>query len=259
MAKLLMAGGIILLFSIYAHGQDDATTNPLSLLPTLTIEEEGDDSNKQEADVVPLETDEATAEPIKIAPLSTNQQQNNDESKEDLNAVQVNILSSLDASVTGILTEENGGFSLNLWDGLDGDDALSAIGTLPTHYINRDFANMARRLLLTAAPVSVGSSIASADKKQKFGLKFLYARAQKLQEMGLYKDAISLLDALPGELQNDIYDEKKAILFFRFKPDRVQYFEREVGPSLTGESKYPILARFSEKFGSVKYTKWRYC
>jgi hypothetical protein len=215
MAKLLMGTGIILLFSIVAHGQDDATTNPLSLLPTLTVEENGDDSNKQEADVAPLETNEATAEPIKIAPLSTNQQQNNDEGKDDVNAVQVNILSSLDASVTGILTEENGGFSLNLWNGLDENGALSAIGTLPAHYINRDFANMARRLLLTAAPVSARANIASANEKQEFGLKFLYTRAQKLQEMGLYEDAILLLDALPGELQDDIYDEKKAILFLQ--------------------------------------------
>ncbi|MDP4795862.1 MAG: hypothetical protein NWR87_03025 [Rhodospirillales bacterium] len=105
--------------------------------------------------------------------------------------IEVDGLSKIDDESVGILSEQDGGFGINMWRGITRADAVALVNGLPKHLESAALRDVASRLLLSRAkaPVAVGENAKS----------LLAARSSALLAMGNVESTDLLMTASPSQ------------------------------------------------------------
>ncbi|HZT18721.1 MAG TPA: hypothetical protein VFA23_04915 [Dongiaceae bacterium] len=104
-------------------------------------------------------------------------------------AVEVGSLGDVTPDYAGTLEEGGGGFPVDMWKGTDRALVEALLPKLPPAVSSPAVRDLERRLLLTDAEAPAGRS---------GGVDLFTARAERLQAMGLAKDAAALLALMPS-------------------------------------------------------------
>ncbi len=123
--------------------------------------------------------------------------------------IQVDGLTAIDDESVGVLTQGNGGFGLEMWNGMTRTDAVALVNALPKRLSSAALREAAAMLLLSRAkaPVAVTDDAPS----------LLSARARALIDMGDVQNAELLLASAPRQGRPaglDVVDAKIQILKF---------------------------------------------
>lgn len=104
----------------------------------------------------------------------------------------------------GTLTRpQDGQISPNLWAGMERDDAVLLIRSLPARYSSPVYYEIARRFLLTDSAPLPAAKPADKDALKPTGYEVLVARLDKLLEMGALRDAQTLYDSVVTDIPDD--------------------------------------------------------
>tara|TARA_B100000686_G_scaffold257500_1_gene269556 strand:+ start:2352 stop:4196 length:1845 start_codon:yes stop_codon:yes gene_type:complete len=111
----------------------------------------------------------------------------------DQSGITVNQLEVIDPDAVGLISDDQGGFSENLWEGTDWSFVAAFISRLPITYRSWVLRELGIRLLISRAVVPAGKPGETS---------FLAVRASKLLEMGELERATALLNSV-GSLHKD--------------------------------------------------------
>jgi hypothetical protein len=107
--------------------------------------------------------------------------------------VEVDQLQALDPDSVGVLAEDAGGLGIGMWDGTPRALVERLIPALPAKTTSGAARDVMRRLLLSVATAPEGAR----------GKSLIALRAQRLRAMGDAKAMKQLLDAAPGQSDNE--------------------------------------------------------
>ena len=104
-----------------------------------------------------------------------------------LSGIQINRLDAVDVDAVGVLSNSQGGFGTNLWNGSQLLFIKRLLAEHPERVRSHVMRGLLRRVLLSAATPPKGAE----------GTAFTSARLEALMAMGEYKAGLALLEAIP--------------------------------------------------------------
>lgn len=155
----------------------------------------------------------SVAAPIRLTPPSASAPQQRPAAStapaptyQNKSRIEIDGLTRVDSESIGVLSEQNGGLGMDMWQGVTRTDALRLISTLPVEPAYPALRSVQTRFLLSRAqaPVAVAEEPAS----------LLAKRAQILMQMGQADDAQMLLRAAPLQDRPQGLDQVDATMQF---------------------------------------------
>jgi len=123
--------------------------------------------------------------------------------------IEVESLQTIDANSIGVLSEEDGGFGIGMWDGTSRARVERLLSKLPVNATSRAMRGMMRRLLLSTAKAPAGESLSKDGKSDLIG-----ARVELLANMGDLTGVSDLLKVVPvGEQTGRLLKSEADLLF----------------------------------------------
>ena len=99
----------------------------------------------------------------------------------------------------GLLTEENGGFPMTLWQGSARGRVMQLLSVLSVPTKSPVMESLTRKLLLSAATVPAGSAFSADSGAVDDTADFLNLRIEKISQIGDLQTLVSFLKILPPE------------------------------------------------------------
>lgn len=122
-------------------------------------------------------------------------------------AISVESLQTIDPDSIGIMTREEGGYGLNMWDGTSRELVEKLLPKIPVNSQSRTMRDMMKRLLLSTAKAPLG--VAGAKNKSIIAM-----RIERLAAMGEVAGVDALLKVAPNKNQNaDLLKSEADMLF----------------------------------------------
>ena len=153
---------------------------------------------------IPLQLVEAQSGPVRLAPpqtltrgeqdsvtLTDKVQKAPEEGPPDNvdKSIQVNALQTINPDTAGVLSAQDGGFGIGMWNGTSQQMLSTMISRLPVNIKSKAMRDLMRRLLLSAATLPEGMADDGSYIARRVGL---------LSSMGDIASVNQLLDATPG-------------------------------------------------------------
>ncbi len=156
---------------------------PLRLGPPQELRPTGESADTPPTTPVPLTAGPKTAGPVEPAPATLTP-----------SPIQVDTLRTIDPDTAGVLSEDEGGFGIAMWEGTGRALVDTLLPRLPVNATSSTMRDLMRRLLLSTAQVPQGES-------ESGGLVAL--RVRLLAAMGDLGGVNELLNATPGRAGNE--------------------------------------------------------
>jgi hypothetical protein len=122
------------------------------------------------------------------------------------NGIVVNRLAALDPDANGLISEDQGGLPLGLWQGTDWGTVRTLMPRMPAGTASTAIRDIARRLLVSRAAVPAGKPVDAS---------LVALRVDRLLAMGAVGDAVALLKLAPAERRDENLERTRieALLF----------------------------------------------
>ncbi len=169
--------------AVWAQQDWPPAGKPLRLGPPQELQPAAESTDAPYAMPVPLTSEPKTASPVRPAPAAVSP-----------GPIQVDTLRTIDPDTAGVLTEEEGGFGIAMWEGTGRALVDTLLPRLPVNATSATMRDLMRRLLLSATQVPQGESESGS---------LVTMRVRLLAAMGDLAAVKELLDVTPGRSENE--------------------------------------------------------
>jgi len=126
-------------------------------------------------------------------------------------SISVESLQTIDPDSVGIMTRDEGGFGINMWDGTSRDTVEKLLPKIPVNSQSRTMRDMMRRLLLSTAKAPPRFATGAPAGKHK---SIIAMRIERLAAMGDVAGVDALLKVAPNKDQNAALLKSEADILF---------------------------------------------